>query len=77
MEINIEQELQKFGRRLRELRKKKNLTQIDLELLCGVGHADISRMENGQKNSELITIIKIAMALEVNIFDMFDYKSHK
>ena len=64
-------ELAKLGKRIRAVRKARNLTQVDLELLCNINHGDISRIENGQKNIELHTIIKLARALEVEIFELF------
>ena len=71
MEKRIKYELFKFGKRLRQLRKNKNLTQVDLELLCSINNGDISRIENGQKNIEFITIVKLAAALEVELFELF------
>lgn len=67
----FEAEKVKFGRRLKELRKRKNLTQIDLEVKCGIDNGDISRIENGQSNIELYTICKLAAALEINVVDFF------
>ncbi|KAA2244714.1 helix-turn-helix transcriptional regulator [Chitinophaga agrisoli] len=56
-------ELQNFGERLRQIRRTKKLTQADLEMLTGIDPSDISRIENGQKNIEFITIVKFAEAL--------------
>jgi len=67
----FEEEKQKFGKRLKALRKKRNLTQIDLEVKCGIDNGDISRIENGQSNVELYTICKLADALEVKVADFF------
>lgn len=69
----IDKELLAFGKRLRQLRKYRRLTQVDLELSSGITNADISRIENGQKNIEIITIIKFAKALKVYTKDLFDY----
>ncbi|MCH5599503.1 helix-turn-helix domain-containing protein [Niabella ginsengisoli] len=69
----IDDELLAFGQRLRQLRKYRNLTQVDLEISSGVGNADISRIENGQKNIEIITVIKFAKALKIATKDLFDY----
>lgn len=75
MEEQIQNELIKLGKRIRFLRKKKKITQIDLELATGVNNADISRIENGNKNIELITLIKIAIALKVTIKELFEYET--
>lgn len=71
MEETYKIEIEKFGKRLRQLRKEKNLTQLDLELICRINNGDISRIENGQTNIEFFTIVKLAKALEIEIGDFF------
>ena len=71
MEKRYEQEIKAFGKRLRELREAKNLSQLDLEIQSGINRTEISRIENGQKNIEFATIVKLAIALDVNIADFF------
>lgn len=66
-------EFLEFGNRLRELRKLRDLSQIDLEVLSGISNADISRIENGLQNIELITIFKLAKSLEVKTMELFNY----
>jgi transcriptional regulator with XRE-family HTH domain len=67
-------ELLELGERLRSIRLRKNLTQIDLEVKSGINNGDISRIENGQKNIEFYTLIKLAEALEVELVDLFKKK---
>lgn len=64
-------ELIKLGKRLRQLRKEKELTQLDLEVRSGIDNGDISRIENGQKNIEFHSIVKLAEALEVELYQLF------
>lgn len=64
-------ELIKLGKRIRALRKSKNRTQVEFELDSKINHGDISRIENGQKNLEFYTIVKLATALQVKISDLF------
>ena len=64
-------ELKALGLRIRKIREGKNLVQLDLEVKTGISRSDISKIENGLKNIEFITIIKIAEALEVEIFNLF------
>lgn len=71
MEKKIEEILITLGQNIKDFRGKRGLSQIDLELKCGVSNADISRIENGKKNVELVTIIKISIALEISIIDLF------
>jgi HTH-type transcriptional regulator, competence development regulator len=64
-------ELEKLGKQIRKFRIQKKFTQVDLELKCGVGNGDISRIENGRKNLEFYTLVKLAQALEVELNDLF------
>jgi transcriptional regulator with XRE-family HTH domain len=64
-------ELKALGRRIREIRKKKRLIQLDMEVSCGISRTDISKIENGLKNIEFITLVKLAEALEVDLIDLF------
>jgi len=73
MKNNIDEELVQVGERLRTLRKHRKLTQIDLEVMTGITNADISRIENGQKNVELATLIKLCTSLKAELFDLFNY----
>jgi len=71
MEEQIQNELIKLGKRIKELRKSKNITQVDIEVATGINNADISRIESGNKNIELVTLIKIAIALKVETKELF------
>jgi HTH-type transcriptional regulator, competence development regulator len=64
-------EIEKFGARIRELRERKQLSQLDLEVRSGINRTEISRIENGTKNIEFFTIIKLAVALEVELSQLF------
>ncbi|MEP7257952.1 MAG: helix-turn-helix transcriptional regulator [Flavitalea sp.] len=65
------EELIKLGKRIRELRKARNKTQLDLEFDCKINHGDISRIENGQSNLEFFTIVRLAVALNVKLTELF------
>ncbi len=58
-------ELWLVGQKIKEIRKKKNLTQEDLGKLIGVQKPQISKIENG-KNLTITTIIKVLKALNLN-----------
>jgi len=66
-----EDQLKKFGKRLRQIRKEKNMSQVDLEVASGIYMAEISKMENGLQNIEFLTLSKLAFALGVEIQDFF------
>ncbi|NQT73582.1 MAG: helix-turn-helix transcriptional regulator [Chloroflexi bacterium] len=50
---------------LKELRKKRVLSQRDLADISGVSHATINRLENGLQEPRFKTIRKLAKALKV------------
>ena len=54
-----------FGNNLKIYRNQKKLSQRELYNLCGIDHALISRMENGQVNATLKTLSILAGALNI------------
>ena len=63
--------LKSLGKRIRKIREAKNLTQLHIEVESGVNRTDISKIENGLKNIEFLTILKIAEALGVEVYELF------
>ena len=55
-----------FGKKLREVRLKKKLSQGDVARTLGVHRSYISGLERGMRNPSLLTIRKIAKALGIN-----------
>jgi transcriptional regulator with XRE-family HTH domain len=62
--------LQDFGNRLRQLRKARNLRQLDVESL-GLSYKYYQRLEAGQVNPTLLTLYKLATAFRVSVSDIF------
>ena len=52
------------GRRICTLRELRGLTQRQLSERAGVGHAELSKIENGQRAASLITLDAIARGLQ-------------
>lgn len=61
----------KFWERIKELRKKKWLSQEEFAIKAGLHRTYISDIERGEKNLSLENIEKIANALQVKIIDLF------
>ena len=61
----------RFGDRVRELRKKKGLSQEDLALACDLDRSYIGGVERGERNISLLNIQKIADALRVSARELF------
>jgi transcriptional regulator with XRE-family HTH domain len=60
-----------IGKRIRELREAKGLTQTQLQHRSGMIRNDISRIENGHRVPTLESITRIANALEVPLYQIF------
>ena len=60
-----------FGRRLRELRTKRNLSQEALAMACDLDRTYIGGIERGERNVSLVNIHKIASALDVHVRELF------
>ena len=65
----------KFGKRVREIRNEKQLSQEELSFKAGLHRTYIGMIERAEKNITLLNIKKIASALEVKINDLFNEKS--
>ena len=63
----------KLGLKIKELRKRKGLTQEELAELIQMEQNSISVMESGRNFPTLGTLEKIAKVIDVNLSDFFDY----
>ncbi|MFQ5720799.1 MAG: helix-turn-helix domain-containing protein [Acidobacteriota bacterium] len=66
------QPVEGIGRKIRELRKDRSLTQADLAGRIGIQQSDLCRMENGQYRISLETLVKLLAELEVPISEFLD-----
>lgn len=55
-----------LGYKLKQLRKEKGLTMVELEKMSGIKQAMLSQIESGKKNPRPATVEKLANALGVN-----------
>lgn len=53
--------------RLKELRKSKHLTQVQMQLLTGIDQSDYSKIENGKRYYTFEQCKRIAMALNTSM----------
>ncbi|MBN7122882.1 hypothetical protein BSU01_14355 [Erwinia billingiae] len=56
-----------LGNRLKTLRMDKSLTQSELSLKSSLDRTYISNLENGKRNPSILSLRRIAYALEVPI----------
>lgn len=53
--------------RLRELRKSKRLTQIQMQMMTGIDQSDYSKIENGKRYYTFEQCKRIALALNTSM----------
>lgn len=63
-----------FGSQLEKLRIKKDLSFRALAQRCDIDHSDISKIEKGQINIQIGTVMELARGLNVHPKELFDFK---
>jgi transcriptional regulator with XRE-family HTH domain len=66
-----------IGKRIRDLRKQRGLSQEELGWKAELHFTYIGAVERGERNCSIITLEKIAKGLGINIKDFFDIPFHK
>ncbi len=56
-----------FKETLKQLRKKKRITQTQLGEYCGYSHVAVTKWENGQREPSIDTLVKIADFFDVTV----------
>ena len=60
------------GRKIRELRKERKLTQVELSARLGIQQSDLSRMEKGEYRVSLDTLFLILAEFRMGIGEFFE-----
>ncbi len=66
--------LVKMGNAIKEARKERNLTQAALAYEIGMEKSNLSVIENGKSNPQILTIIRICSALEISIDKLMNFE---
>ena len=66
-----------FGKRIKELRKQRNLTQEELSEKLGVFQKQIGNIETGTTFTTMANIVKLARIFNVDVKDLFEFNHHK
>jgi len=64
--------LELFGLRMKELRLAKGVSQEKLALESGIARSYLGGVERGERNIAVLNIIKIAEALNVEPYKLFE-----
>jgi len=65
-------QVQLVGRKIRQLRKQRKLTQTELSSRIGIQQSDLSRMEKGEYRVRLDTLFRILAEFEMSMGEFFD-----
>jgi len=72
--INYNNDGNNLGKKLLQLRKKLNITQIELAKISGLSHSTLSKIENNQLSPTFETILKITDGIKIDISDFISKK---
>ena len=63
-----------FGKRLREIRAEKGLSQEELGFKSGIHWTYVGGIERGVRNPCLVNIARLAVALDVPVKSLLDFE---
>ena len=59
-----------LGTRIRQLRKKKGWTQDEFAVICDLHRSHMGKIERGETNVRLSTLVVIAKSLDVSVEEL-------
>jgi transcriptional regulator with XRE-family HTH domain len=62
--------IQRFGKQLLRLRTRRGLTQDQLAVTAGLSRTFVTRLELGQHDPSLSTLVRVAKALRVSVTEL-------
>lgn len=65
-------DLQKFGKRLKFIRRDNGLTQLELAEILDMSPNFIGMIERGERNTAVENVFKIARALNIKPSNLFE-----
>jgi transcriptional regulator with XRE-family HTH domain len=74
--MDINEQLQYVIDQIKKIRIQKGLSQMELSLRSNLTQSFLANLEKGKKLPSVMTIIKIANALEVNPQEFFPEKAN-
>jgi transcriptional regulator with XRE-family HTH domain len=65
--------LKELGKQIRRIRKDKGLSMEALAYKTEIEYRQLGRIERGEGNSTVISLMRIAYALQVDIKELFSF----
>lgn len=62
-----------FGEHIETLRNKQNLSFRQLAQRCDLDYSDISKIEKGERNIQLSSVLQLAKGLAIHPKELFDF----
>lgn len=62
--------LKGLGQQIRDLRLRRSISQEELAAIANVHRTYIGMVERGEKNITILTLVKLSLALEVNLVEI-------
>ena len=62
-----------FGNRIEKIRIEQKLSFRQLAQRCDLDYSDISKIEKGERNIQLSTVLQLAKGLGVHPKELFDF----
>lgn len=73
MNEDVEVLLVNIGRKIKELRQERGITQQYLAELCDFENSNMNRIEAGRSNLTIKTLLIVAKSLGVSVRDLIPY----
>lgn len=67
----LSDELKAIGRRIKELRMQRGLSQIEMAKQIGISQTNLSNVERGRTGATLANLLKIRSVLKCKMADFF------
>lgn len=63
----------RVGKKIKEIRVEKKISQQELADLCGIEPSNMSRLEAGRANATLSTLEAVSKNLGVEVIELFKF----
>ena len=64
----------KLGASIVKARKAKKWSQADLAYRIGMEKSNLSVIENGKSNPQILTLVKLASTMEIDLHELFSFE---
>jgi putative transcriptional regulator len=62
-----------LGNRIKDLRLEQKISQTEIAYRCGFDKSNYNTIESGKRNPTILSLLKIAKALNVEVIDLFKF----